>query len=736
MNGFINETLKTKLIKKPTPKCNKTEFKQLYDRICSNPDDVIAFFDAEETGKKTEIAKKIIDTMVLESNFPPTCDVLDYLATFEQSVRYSRSVKYKLRDHYIHMCYLYFLGLYLFFYYQEFNDKLHGVLTLMKQTNEISEESNFVKSFLSAWKYFVLYHDIAYPFEYLGNKNINYNDLENKEKSNVERMFLPDEIMESITKQLALKVMATIIAVHNVIEKKSSKSLYLLNYLKRNEDKFFDLDGILSFSETLKKIENDDITFLQYIEKGDDIKYFYTMFDRTDFITVFKRNSSIECIAYKKEIYILKDIKKYNFVRKLKQNKQMIYSDEIHLKYPQLEIEYYGINLKKKFDQFMRNNGVNPSLLERSSFAIKRAKRMKDVVRNCYFECYNMIRADISPKSVLPKLQSDIKKRIFNSIQQLIQVTVNDSTFVNGQSTFAKTYAEEYVQKLQEVVPDLDQRFCEKIGMQALADTMLESDRQSELQKIYDLIKTEISNVKEHNNRIQGDVWEEYNIINISDEIANSTILVNSYIEGSLQKATKSEGTILDILSSYHLAYSDYDHGIVAASLFLKYYSFYQDVVQKNTECELLRVGFNIPLMEDKDLQQKYTKEKYADDYLEIIKQIAYAILVHNLYPKCFSGVEGIKTNILVNPFAYFCMICDMLQNWGRPYNTNPIEEDNPLFLDSKKYNILVDDYINIIFSEDNPEIISERLKAFGKELDTYLPDASEMIRTNFDKNN
>lgn len=77
-------------------------------------------------------------------------------------------------------------------------------------------------------------------------------------------------------------------------------------------------------------------------------------------------------------------------------------------------------------------------------------------------------------------------------------------------------------------------------------------------------------------------------------------------------------------------------------------------------------------------------------------------------------------------------MVSDMLQNWGRPYNINPINEDIPLFLDSKDYNIIIDNYITLQFLEDDPKVISERIKNFGKELNTYLLDAGEMIRTSF----
>lgn len=48
------------------------------------------------------------------------------------------------------------------------------------------------------------------------------------------------------------------------------------------------------------------------------------------------------------------------------------------------------------------------------------------------------------------------------------------------------------------------------------------------------------------------------------------------------------------------------------------------------------------------------------------------------------------------------------------------------------KCNILIDNYITLLFLENDQKIILQRLKKFGAELDTYLLDSSVMIRTSF----
>lgn len=77
-------------------------------------------------------------------------------------------------------------------------------------------------------------------------------------------------------------------------------------------------------------------------------------------------------------------------------------------------------------------------------------------------------------------------------------------------------------------------------------------------------------------------------------------------------------------------------------------------------------------------------------------------------------------------------MLCDALQNWGRPFNVNPVKENYPLFLDSLQINIKLDDYINIKFKENNPGIIERWLKPFTEELNKYLEGAASLIKVTF----
>lgn len=732
MKGSINETLKTKLIVKPSPKYNKTEFIQLYNRICSCPDKIIAFLDAEDTGKKTKIAQEIIDIMVLESNFPPTSRMLNFLAEFEQSVRYSRTIENKSRDHYIHMCYLYFLGVYLFFYHQEFNEKLHSVLTLIKQSNEISEESNFVKSFISAWKYFVLYHDIAYPFEYLGDEEHDYNKIELDKKKIVEEIFTSDGIYKEVIKQLSLKIMGTLIAIYNVIKKSTFKSASLSRYLGKNINNYRETKQTEDLTEVLKVMEEKEIFFLQYIKDGEDIKFFYTVFDRDDFIILLKRKSNIECIIYKEKLYILEGLKKRNYIRNIQSDINVIFSDEFQLKFPELKVEYYGVDLRSKLSTFLNDNTIGENYFKQFEFSTKKAKNMKEFVRECYFDCFSKINVD--KKFVLKDLEEEIRKKIFYNIQNKVVIEKDEKKFDISQTSYAELYTKKYLSAVQNILPEVSSKMIDEIALGSIKEIMQENDIRNEMQRVISNIIGSFSIVK-CNIKIN-DVWKEYNVENSISEIENSFETVVAYLESALREAigALNASTLTDMLKSYNLSYSKYDHGIVAAFVYLKYFYIYQKIIDENQKNVLLRVGLNIPFFKDEKIQEKYIQEKYVDDYTEMIGQVTYAILIHNLYPDNFPDISRIRTNIVDNSFAYFCMVCDMLQNWGRPYNINSIKECVPMYMDAKEYNISVGNYILITFSEDNPAKIIERLKSFGEELDSYLSDASGMIKTNFGK--
>lgn len=742
MKTNINQTLKKKLVISPNPKCNEREFWQLYDRMFGNRSDIIEFLDSTETQKKFELSKRIINRVAFESNFPPVTELLDYIHDFEGTIRYKRSIKHVGRDHYIHLCYLYLFGIYVFFYYSKMNLQLHSALSLVRFSSGISEENCFVKNFISVWKYFVLYHDIAYQFEYLGDEKHEYSELEGKEKEKTAKLFDPAEIKAAISKGMKLRTLSTLVALNNTIEDNSNKPANTLAYLKRNKDQFDKLYGI-EIDDFLRDSENKTITFMKYVWGGDDIKYYLSLYKYNDFFVVLKENSNIKCIVGENFLFADKAVSDSAFIKKIINDKVLVFSDEWNIQFPNYTVEYYGINLCHKIDDFFSRISIPKNLMTEFKFGLKTSSRMKDVVFECYLACLNHLKEEDDSQKDFEELEQICKKELFKVLENnyIPERNVEEQ---NGEYEYAHAFLDHYLKYIKRALTLTEQQ-SDHILNAAVKKFSKENNEKRNMKYIYKKISDAIDQHKiveeiEAGCETEGNIFGLYKIekYNMFLELLSNDD--QKYLTASLQKAVKCDRKALqEILKDYHTNYSVYDHGVTASSIFILHFYYYQKIIEnvKNNIAKdniLIRMCFNIPNISNTEELKELIRNKYMLDYSETIRQVAYAILVHNLYPDNFTSTElkRMKVSSETNPFAYFCMICDALQDWGRPFNINPIEEDFTLYLDSLKVNIKFDNYINVRFKEDNPAIIEKRLKPFAHELDSYLEEAGSMMRVKF----
>lgn len=735
MKTNINQTLKKKLITSPNPKCNEREFRQLYDRMFGNKSDIIEFLDSTETQKKFELSKRIINRVAFESNFPPVTELLDYIHDFEGTVRYKRSIKHVGRDHYIHLCYLYLFGIYVFFYFSKMNLQLHSALSLVRFSSGISEENCFVKNFISVWKYFVLYHDIAYQFEYLGDEKHEYSDLEDKEKEKTAKLFAPAEIKAAISKGMKLKTLSTLVALNNTIEDNSNKPANTLAYLKRNKDQFDKLYGI-EIDNFLRDSEQNTITFMKYVWGGDDIKYYLTLYKYSDFFVVLKENSNIKCIMGEDFLFADKAVSDSAFIKKIINDKVLVFSDEWNVQFPNYTVEYYGINLRYKMDVFLSRISIQKNLMSEFKFGLKTSSRMKDVVFECYLACFNHLKEGDDSQKDFEELEKICKKELFKVLEEGY---IPEEIVKEQDGEYAQAFLDHYLEYIKGAL-NLTTEQSDRIRNAAVDKFSKENNEKRNMEHVYKMISEAID---QHRimTEIKAECETESNISELYKVEKYNMFLEllsnddQKYLTASLQKAVKcNRKTLQEILKDYHTNYSVYDHGVTASSIFILHFYYYQQIIENAKDNLLVRMCFNIPDINNMEELEELIRNKYILDYSETIRQVAYAILVHNLYPDNFTSTElkGMKISSEANPFAYFCMICDALQDWGRPFNINPIEEDFPLYLDSLKVNIKFDNYINVRFKEDNPAIIEKRLKPFAHELDSYLEEAGSMMRVKF----
>lgn len=210
MKFCINKTLLTNLFTDPSPLDRKSQiFFALHERMFPCKEMFIEFLTTADDSERLACAKYILQRLCFESNFPPPYILLREFLDFEKdSLNKSVNDTYIPQDHFFHIVYTYLLGIYLFFYSMPINKELTKEFIGKRNAKSINPALDAVKDFISYWKYFCLFHDIAYPFERVSSvNNTSSSDILKKYFSSINALdcVLSREILvKGITKYLVL----------------------------------------------------------------------------------------------------------------------------------------------------------------------------------------------------------------------------------------------------------------------------------------------------------------------------------------------------------------------------------------------------------------------------------------------------------------------------------------------------------------------------------------------------
>lgn len=167
METKMNETLLDKLFKNPTPLDRKSQiFWYLHERMFPCREVIEDFLSKTDTSERLGCAKYIVQRLCFEANFPPPHALLVTLLDFEKDDDNKSSTDaYIPQDHFSHIVYTYLLGIYLFFYSPSINKELTREFMRKRKEAGFNPVLDATKDFISFWKYFCLFHDVAYPIE-------------------------------------------------------------------------------------------------------------------------------------------------------------------------------------------------------------------------------------------------------------------------------------------------------------------------------------------------------------------------------------------------------------------------------------------------------------------------------------------------------------------------------------------------------------------------------------------
>ena len=130
----------------------------------------LTFLEERHFDRQTELAKEILLRLAYQARtFPPNKLIYNLLKVEAHIAGTSSKGPFVGRDHFVHLVNLYLLGVYVFWYHDLSNKKIVDQFANLVQSKEdsskLESKLSVIRSFLAAWRDFVLFHDLGYPWE-------------------------------------------------------------------------------------------------------------------------------------------------------------------------------------------------------------------------------------------------------------------------------------------------------------------------------------------------------------------------------------------------------------------------------------------------------------------------------------------------------------------------------------------------------------------------------------------
>lgn len=161
----VRSTLLWSLFTRPRP-IDPKAFERARPEMFPRPDAFVAFLRSESEQDMARRAREILLSLLFDSTLTPSSKLLLNLSASQQDrLSVVKQGDYVPQDHFVHLVNLYLLGLYLFSYHEGFHRR--GTSELARELRKCDSGGALegYEMFASAWKQFVLFHDIAYPLE-------------------------------------------------------------------------------------------------------------------------------------------------------------------------------------------------------------------------------------------------------------------------------------------------------------------------------------------------------------------------------------------------------------------------------------------------------------------------------------------------------------------------------------------------------------------------------------------
>lgn len=660
----------------------------MYDIIWPSEESFINFLNSSDISLKIQFSKEIYNNFTFSNDLSlPSSIVLSVLNDQYKDYE-NESDGYVSQDHIIHCINLYILGVYLFFNSEELNSKL---LNINSDKNCYTQ----IKEFILKWQIFSLYHDIGYFFE---DKDLSKKELE-------------------IYKSLKYQTLHHLI-INNIANTFAYKFLAESSNCPLNKSLFNEDDG--TWYDISKKIitrndfENEinffyDAPCFNGIQKDEDIFKLLPLLKDTPYLTIiFDEHVNIVALVIRKQRKVLNIFSKTPFLIN-----SIIVNNTLDHTNKNFFFRYYVKNIhdfsfwESAINSYPAINEVSlqfPQKLNR--YALINSSNIKSIIFKTYSWILESLPLNETKEEALYDknyhfCQGEYIKKYFH---EKIDTTVKSEDINNDK------FLEDIVENLCKLMSSNKKLKNIKKDINSQTDKLYE-ERFGTTHNFAQYYKDQINLIKNDNN-ISYDIELDFNeIFKISYSNDFSKMLLNKIIEISTKMSID-----FNQLINYRPKHASYDHGIASASLIFQLLSFSKSIKDS--------YGNN-------SLKLSWSNEFQEEQQLDFYSDIIFSILLHNIYCKKYDPYNGVdyEQNIHINPFSYFCALCDTIQKWGRPKKVNLSKVDLP-------YNNYLEDEFDIAIIENHIQIKClkkdlSNIQNIINDAETFLPGISTLIKIN-----
>jgi hypothetical protein len=168
------------------------------------------------------------------------------------------------------------------------------------------------------------------------------------------------------------------------------------------------------------------------------------------------------------------------------------------------------------------------------------------------------------------------------------------------------------------------------------------------------------------------------------------------------------------------------DHGFVSSLIYLGNLELVYNITKlinngevNNNDMKLLNLIF---------FSNSNNNYKDMENEILLCAEICFrSILLHNFYPKDTEELKSFSHDINSNPFTYFSVLCDGLQDWGREVQYNPGVKDFKDFKPDNFYDLEVTP-ANISVFIDKDYINDNKLTELKANMSSYLRNLNSFV--------